>query len=65
MKLSAPFIASILCVAAFVSTAQAQLDLGSASDPIPYATFEGNDLANGSLADLEGKVVIVNYYTPW
>lgn len=66
MKLSAPTIASLLCAAAcLLATAQAQLELGNTSDPTPFATFDGNDLSNGSLADHEGKIVIVNYYTPW
>ncbi len=58
------FIAAVCSLVAFHSS-QAQLGVGTSSDVTPFALFDGNSLTNKSLSDFEGKVVVVNYYTPW
>ena len=65
MKAIAPtFVIAVCSLVAFHSS-QAQLSLGMSSNVTGFALFDGNTLGNTSLSDFEGKVVVVNYYTPW
>ena len=58
------FVAGV-CALLLAHSAHAQLDVGATSEVTPFTLFDGTTLGNKSLVDFEGKVVVVNYYTPW
>ena len=65
MKRKLTVFLSLGLLAIGLTNVQAQLSVGETAEDRPYAVFEGAVLANKQLADLEGKVVVLNYYTPW
>lgn len=57
--------AALLTGASLLSSALGQLDVGESSDPISFGLFEDGALTSSGLDQLEGKVLVVYYYTPW
>ena len=53
------------CSLLFAHSARAQLEVGASSVVTSLALFDGNTLTNKSIADFEGKVLVVYYLTPW
>lgn len=62
-----PALAGLLALFLLVPMpeAQGQLPVGSISDDVAFALFEGNALSNGQLSDFAGQIVVSYYYTPW
>ncbi|MEM7385555.1 MAG: hypothetical protein AAF514_11480 [Verrucomicrobiota bacterium] len=61
-------LVAVLAVAAMVSLPNAvfgQAEVGSASTEVQMSLFENGILTNKKLSDFEGKVILINYYTPW
>ena len=58
-----PLVILSLAVLSSLATAQ-ELPVGSQADNVEFALFE-NELTNRSLADFEGQIIALYYYTPW
>ena len=56
-------MASLL--AAMLTTATAQLNVGDQSDDVEFALFSNGSLSNSSLSNFDDNITVFFYFTPW
>ncbi len=59
------FTLGFAALIATLTTASAQLGVGSTSDDVEFAIFNGGSLSNDELTGFGDQITVFYYYTPW